>query len=122
MTTRAEIEKNNADFVDAFDRGDSTAINASYAEDCSVLVPNHATVHGRQEVSALFQGMFDEIGGKTSLQIVELEDAGDWAYQWLAYTLEAEEVYDSGRVVEILKRQSDGSWKIHLSIFNSERE
>jgi ketosteroid isomerase-like protein len=86
-----------------------------------VLVPNHATLRGRDAVRAFFKEMIDAVGGTTTLEIIELDDAGDWAYQWLNYTLEAETVSDSGRVIEVLRRQSDGSWKIHLSIFNSDR-
>jgi uncharacterized protein (TIGR02246 family) len=121
MTTREAIEAINATFVAAIHRGDAATIATLYAEDCSVLVPNHATLQGRDAVRAFFAEMIDAIGGTTTLEIVEFADAGGWAYQWIHYTLEADTVSDSGRVVEVLRRQSDGSWTIHLSIFNSDR-
>jgi uncharacterized protein (TIGR02246 family) len=120
MTMRDEIGAVNDAFVAAINRGDATSISALYTSDCSVLVPNHTTLKGRDEVHNFFGEMIDAVGGTTTLEIVELSDAGDWAYQWLHYTLEAESMSDSGRVVEILERQADGSWKIRLSIFNSE--
>ncbi len=121
METRQEIEKNNAEFVDAINRGDAAAATTTgYAEDCAVLVPNQPTIRGRQAVEALFKGMIEEIGGTTSIKIVEVVDAGDFAYQWATYTLEAAEVSDAGQLVEVFNRQADGSWKIHLSMFNSD--
>ena len=47
-------------------------------------------------------------------------EAGDMAYHWGTYSLESGEVSDTGKVVEIFDRQADGSWKIRLSIFNSD--
>ncbi len=50
METRQAIEEMNADFVDAYNRGDASAITIGYMEDCAVLVPNQPTVRGRQAV------------------------------------------------------------------------
>ena len=44
MTIRQAIESINATFVTAINRGDAATIAMLYAEDCSVLVPNHATL------------------------------------------------------------------------------
>ena len=119
MTIRQAIESINATFVAAINRGDAAKIAMLYTEDCSVLVPNHATLRGRDEGEAFFKDMIDSVGGTTTLDLVEVADEGDWAYQWADYTLEADAVSDAGRVVEVFRRQSGGSWKIHLSIFNS---
>ena len=120
MGTRQAIEEINAEFVDAFNRGDAAATTTGYIEDCAVLVPNEPTVRGRQAVETLFKGMIEEIGGTASIEIVEVADAGDLAYQWATYTLEGREVSDAGQLVEVYNRQADGSWKIRLSIFNSD--
>ena len=120
MGTRQAIEEINAEFIDAFNRGDAAATTTGYIEDCVVLVPNEPTVRGRQAVETLFKGMIEEIGGTASLEIVEVADAGDLAYQWATYTLEGREVSDAGQLVEVYNRQADGSWKIRLSIFNSD--
>jgi uncharacterized protein (TIGR02246 family) len=81
MTTREAIDAVNATFVAAINRGDAATIATLYTEDCSVLVPNHATLKGNDAVREFFAGMLDAIGGTTTLEIVELADAGDWAYQ-----------------------------------------
>jgi uncharacterized protein (TIGR02246 family) len=120
MGTRQDIEKINAEFLDAFNGGDAAAITTGYTEDCAVLVPNQPTVRGRQAVETLFKGMIEEIGGTATLEIVEVAEAGDLAYQWATYTLEGSEISDAGQLVEIFRRQADGSWKVHRSMFNSD--
>ena len=120
METRQEIEKMNAEFVDAYNRGDIAAIATGYTEDSAVLAPNQPTVRGRQAIETLFKGMIEEIGGTASIGIVEMADAGDLAYAWATYSLEGGEQSDAGKFVEIYNRQADGSWKIRLTIFNSD--
>ncbi len=120
METRQAIEKLNAEFVDAYNRGDIAEIATGYTEDSAVLAPNQSTVRGRQAIETLFKGMIEEIGGTASIETVEMADAGDLAYQWATYSLEGGEQSDAGKFVEIYNRQADGSWKIRLTIFNSD--
>jgi uncharacterized protein (TIGR02246 family) len=120
METRQAIEKLNAEFVDAYNRGDIAEIATGYAEDSAVLAPNQPTVHGRQAIETLFKGMIEDIGGTASIESVEVTDSGDLAYQWATYSLEGNEQSDAGKFVEIYNRQADGSWKIRLTIFNSD--
>jgi ketosteroid isomerase-like protein len=85
-----------------------------------VLAPNQPTVHGKQAIETLFKGMIEEIGGTAIIKSVEVIDSGDLAYQWAVYSLEGSEQSDAGKFVEIYNRQADGSWKIRLTIFNSD--
>ncbi len=120
MEARQAIEKMNAEYADAFSRRDAAASVAGYAEDCAVLAPNQPTARGRQAIETLFNEMMAEIGGTVSFEIVEVVDAGDLAYQWTTYSLEGGKESDAGQLVEVFNRQADGSWKIRLSIFNSD--
>ncbi len=120
MEARQAIEAITAEFVDAYNRGDAAATATGYIEDCAVLAPNQPTVRGRQAVEALFKGQIEEIGGKVTETIVEVAEAGDLAYHWSTYSLEGGKESDTGKVVEVFNRQADGSWKIRLSIYNSD--
>ncbi len=120
METRQAIEKLNAEFVDAYNQGDIAALATNYTEDGAVLAPNQPTVRGKQAIETLFKGMIEEIGGTARIETVDLADAGDLAYQWATYSLEGREQSDTGKFVEIYNRQPDGSWKIRLTIFNSD--
>ena len=120
MEARQAIEKLLADFRDAYNRGDAAALAAQYTEDCAVLAPNQPPVRGRQAIETFFKGMIEEIGGKASFEFVEVAEAGDLAYEWATYSLEGGKESDAGKAVEIFNRQADGSWKIRLTIFNSD--
>lgn len=66
-------------------------------------------------------------GGVTSMTIdpIEIEVAGDWAYTRGAYASErivdGNPVMVDGKFMTILRRQDDGSWKIYRDIFNSNK-
>ncbi len=120
MEARQAIEKLLAEFIDAYNRGDAAALAAQYTEDCAVLAPNQPTVRGRQAIETLFKEMIEEFGGTGSIEIVEVVEAGNLAYQWSTYSLEGEKESDAGQLVEVFNRQADGSWKIRLTIFNSD--
>ena len=95
-----------------------------YADDARVLPPNHATVTGREAISALFrsEGSIQEF----RLTILALEGRNDLAYVHGAYQMSltppgaAEPVGDKGKYVEIWKKQRDGSWKVILDVYNSD--
>ncbi len=120
MEARQALEKMIADVCDAYNRGDAAATMTGYAEDCVVMAPNQPTVRGKQAIETLFKGMIEEVGGKASFEIVEVAEAGDLAYEWATYSLEGGKESDAGKAVEIFSRQADGSWKIRLTIFNSD--
>ena len=95
-----------------------------YADDARVLPPNHATVTGREAISALLrsEGSIQEF----RLTILALEGRNDLAYVHGAYQMSltppgaAEPVGDKGKYVEIWKKQRDGSWKVILDVYNSD--
>ncbi len=120
MEARQAIEESNATFVQAFNRGDAAACAANYIEDGALMAPNQPTVLGKQAVEGFFKGMIEELGGTGNIEIVEVGAEGDLAYQSATYSFESNEGSDAGKFVEVFKRQADGSWKIRLTIFNSD--
>jgi ketosteroid isomerase-like protein len=95
-----------------------------YAEDARVLPPNHATVTGREAIGAFLRsyGSFQAV----RFTILALEGRNDLAYVHGGYQTSvtppgaAEPVGDTGKYVEIWKKQRDGSWKVVLDVFNSD--
>ncbi len=120
MEARQAIEESNAMFVQAYNRGDAAACAANYFEDGALLAPNEPTVLGKQAIEGFFKGMIEELGGTGAIEIVEFGAEGDLAYQSATYAFEGNEGSDAGKFVEVFKRQADGSWKIRLTIFNSD--
>jgi ketosteroid isomerase-like protein len=120
MEARQAIEESNAMFVQAYNRGDAAACAANFLEDGAILAPNQPAVLGKQAVEGFFKGMIEELGGTGAIEILEVDAAGDLAYQSATYSFESNEGSDAGKFVEVYKRQADGSWKIRLTIFNSD--
>ncbi len=63
------------------------------------------------------------MGIKTvELKTVEVQTAGDIAYELGQYTLNGEnDPLDNGKYVVVWKKDSDGEWKWHWDIWNSNK-
>ena len=95
-----------------------------YAEGARLLPPNHATVTGRDAIARFLRSLGTIHAVRYS--ILALEGHNDLAYVHGDYQLTvtpagaAEPVGDTGKYVEIWRRQRDGTWKVVLDIFNSD--
>jgi uncharacterized protein (TIGR02246 family) len=97
---------------------------AIYTDDAVLNPPNEPAVKGRAAIQAWaekFPPMTD-----FTLSNVQMEGCGDLAYVLGSYTMTitppgaAGPVKDSGKYVEIRRRQPDGKWLIAVDIFNSD--
>jgi uncharacterized protein (TIGR02246 family) len=120
--TRAADEKAIRDsetaWVKEFAAKDMDKIVAHYADDGMVLLSNAPTMVGKDAIRA---GMKDTvIDPKFSLDLktVKVEVSGDLAYSQGTYSVMAPDpktkkvMAETGRYVEVYKKQPDGSWKI----------
>jgi uncharacterized protein (TIGR02246 family) len=94
-----------------------------YANDATVLPPNGPQVSGRDNLIAWARA-FPPMTQFTLTQ-VEVDGRGDLAYVVGRYSMVlappgAPEMADSGKYLEIWRRQQDGSWKIMRDMFNSD--
>lgn len=95
-----------------------------FTADAMFLPPNEPLKNGRAEIDAWVR-TFPPMK-ELRLDPVEIEGRGDLAYVRGRYTLvmtppNQPEQPDSGKYIEIWRKQSDGSWKIHRDTFNSDR-
>ena len=95
-----------------------------YADDATVLPPNQAAVQGQAALISWFMSAPKMEDFKT--EIIEIEGRGDLAYIRGSYSMKVmmpgapAPVQDTGKYIEIWKKQSDGSWKVFRDIFNSD--
>jgi ketosteroid isomerase-like protein len=94
-----------------------------YAEDAIILPPNAEAIRGREQIASFF-GTFPPISDMRFEQI-DVGGARDVAYVYGTYSMVmtpegGEPEQDSGKYIEVWKRQADGSWKVTLDIFNSD--
>ena len=120
---RAAIEATSKAFVEGVNAKDWAAVAATYTEDGVIMPPNGPAVAGRANVQAFLEA-FPPISD-FNLENVEVEGLGDMAYVRGAFTMTISPeggypITDTGKYIEIRKKQADGSWLLYIDIFNSD--
>jgi ketosteroid isomerase-like protein len=114
------IEAMNERFVRQFNAGDvDGVVRGFYAEDADLLAPGAPTVSGRQQVRDAIQGMVDVGMADLTMETVKIDVSADMAYRIGRYTA-GKPTPDSGKFVEVHRRQADGSWRCVADIFNGD--
>lgn len=119
---RAAIEAGRRQLTDAFGQRDAAGCASLYTEQGAMLPPNADIARGRRAIQAIWQGIFDAGLTASRDETLEVESAGDLAYEMGRYTLYAGDnnVVDEGKYILIWKREA-GQWRIHRDIVNTSR-
>jgi len=123
----AKIRQLDSDWVKAAATHNAAAWTAFYADDAVVLPPNEKIADNK---AAIHASITDFLAMPTlhvtwkPTQLV-LADAGDIAYLYGSYQLSANDkagkpINDTGKLVEIWKKQADGQWKCVVDTWNSD--
>lgn len=89
------------------------------------MPPGEPPLVGKNEIRARNEAVLDQFEFDISIANHEVETVGDWAYSRGVYqaTLTpkrgGQSIDVDGKYMTILKKQPDGSWKIHRDVFNS---
>lgn len=107
---------------EAANRADWTGAAMMHAEDAVVMLPNRPAIEGREAILKHFAGWPAVSGGA---EIVEIEPRGDLAVVRTRYRLTMKlptgsVVTDSGKGVEVWRRQPDGRWLLSRDISSSD--
>lgn len=122
MDMKKVLEDFDTGYNQAFNRGDAAACAAFFTEDVILLAPQQPMTRGRKAFEETYQSRMDESrGGIHSNSLVEYGVEGDLAYQIGTFSIADTNPPEQGKFVNILKRQADGTWKVAVSIFNSDR-
>ena len=121
MDMRKILEDFDEAYNEAFNRGDDAGCAAFFTEDVMLLPPDQPMIRGRKAFEETYQSRIeDNSGGTHTNELVDFGVDGDLAYQIGTYAIADSDPPEKGKFVNILKRQSDGSWKVSVSIFNSD--
>ena len=120
----AAIRAQTAEFAKGMNAADFASVAALYAETATFMPPNQPLVSGRAAIEAWMKGFppFKDF----LLQIVEVDGRGDIAFCRGTYSMTIAPpgapapMKDTGKYIEVRRRQKDGSWKIAADIFNSD--
>lgn len=125
--SQADVSKINEvtqTFVKAALAKDWATLAALYLDDAVLGPPNEPAVKGRSAIRAWFE-KFPSLTAFTPSN-VKVDGRDDLAYVWGAYTMTfvppggSGPVKDSGKYVEVRRRQPDGRWLLAVDIFNSD--
>jgi ketosteroid isomerase-like protein len=92
---------------------------SQWTDDFVLLPPAGPILRGRSVIAEAFQGVETPEILEYGLDIQEAKVLGDHAFQWgtYHYTMRprggGETVRTSGKLMRILQRQPDGSWKMY---------
>ena len=109
----------------SFESGDIDSWLALWTDDGIQMPPNEAPVAGIDRIRERNSAVLDQFSFDMDITNQEVGIGKDFAYSRGAYTANVspknggEPISVDGKFMTILKRQSDGSWKIHRDIFNS---
>ena len=120
---KAAIEASLAEWVKGALANDWAAVAATYTEDAVLMPPNSPIVEGRANIQAYFEG-FPPVRELTATN-VEVMGQGDTVYVRGTYTMtiaaeDAEAIMETGKYLEVRKKQPDGSWLLHRDMFSSD--
>jgi uncharacterized protein (TIGR02246 family) len=119
----AAIEASSEEWLEAARAGDWEGLVAKYSEDAVFMPPHQPSVEGRDNIQAWFETLPPV--SAMEFETVMIEGIGDLSYKHGTYTMTmvpegSEPVNDSGKFIEIRRKQADGSWLITRDIFNSD--
>ena len=120
----AAIEASLDAFTEAILAGDWAGVAAWYTENAVFMLPNGAALEGRAAILAWLEPV-PPIAQREAT-ILEVDGRGDLAFVRASYsetyTIEGtpEPIHDTGKYVEIWRKQPDGKWLIAVEIWNSD--
>jgi uncharacterized protein (TIGR02246 family) len=125
---RHAIDQDNAQFVDAFKRGDAAGLASHYGDGAVMMLANGPAVEG---TAAIKQGFTDFLSNVSvpNFQLTTHDIILEPGYAIERGTYEmtihpksgtAADIVDRGKYLTVRERQPDGSWKIIRDISNSD--
>lgn len=123
----AEIERHNVAVEQALSSRDIDALMAEIVDDAVWLPPDQKPIQGKEAIREFYEGLFSQVRleGQLSPEDREVVIMGDWAIfrGVLVGTVTpmggGEPAPLANKVVNLLRREPDGTWKHVWDIWNS---
>src|SRR5215467_2328333 len=123
----AEISKADEQWSAAAAKHDLEAALSFYADDAVVLPGNAAIALDKKAIRELWAAMLGpEAAVSWKVSKAEVAKSGELGYIYGTYESTSQDpkggpaVHDTGKLVEIWKRQADGQWKCIVDTYNSD--
>jgi ketosteroid isomerase-like protein len=123
---RRAIQALNQHDVEAVLASDNDAIVSQWTDDFVVIPPAGPIIRGRSANAAIVEQGKEQMQALIPVDyVVEIEEitiTGEYAFEWGTYRgatrprAGGSDVTYSGKLMRILQRQPDGSWKMHRTM------
>jgi uncharacterized protein (TIGR02246 family) len=116
------IDKGNAQWIEAWEKGDPEMLAAIFTEDGVILSQGGRVFKGRQQIFERQREAMQSVTRpiKVSVVTIKIWVDGDTAYETgnykYEYTEKGKPTREEGRYVTMWKRQVDGSWKLSMDM------
>ena len=130
QSDRQRIEELDEKDIAAYRTRDLANLMSLWTDDGVALPPGEDPIVGKGAIQAWIQGNLAQDRDYQITEYVhnfeEIEILGEWAFEWGTFSAAAEPlaggspVRTTGKLLRILKRQPDGTWRIARSIWNND--
>ncbi|HEY3128123.1 MAG TPA: DUF4440 domain-containing protein [Acidobacteriota bacterium] len=117
-TDEDAIKKILKEYAAGYNSGDVAQVMSLWTEDGIVLATQEPAIVGKKAITAWKKRYFDQFTYRLECTSEEIGIGKDWAFNRGTYTSTAtpksggRPVQDRGKFIQILRRESNGSWKI----------
>jgi uncharacterized protein (TIGR02246 family) len=120
---RKSIEEVNAKYSEAIKEGNLAGAVAGYTDDATMVPPDGGLIRGKQAIEEYYKTLFRMGMKEVVLTTIEVEGSGGTVYEIgktrVRIQPEGQQaIQDSTKYLVIWKRQADGTWKVHVDIWN----
>jgi len=113
------IEEREQEWLKAFNGADASAVAKMYTSDARIMPPNSGIVAGQAAIEG-FVKEFAATGAQLSFKLLTVHESADVCAAVGEYDMQIPGAPDdSGKFIEVWRRQGDGSWLIADDMFNS---
>lgn len=120
LAQKAEIDANNAKWIELFNKGDFSGIASLYSADAIAFPPGSAMVHGRAAIEAMWKGMAEQVTDP-KLTTVDVKPLGSSAAReigtFVLTTKGSPPQEVTGKYVVVWEKVGD-DWKLATDIWN----
>jgi len=118
--SKSDVQAGEAKWLEAFNGGDAAGVASRYEQDARLMAPNMPAMEGRAAIEA-FSKEFLATGAKLNFSLLTVHESPDMCAAVGRYEMKIPGAPDdTGKFVEIWRKQNDGSWLIADDIFNSD--
>ena len=123
MDVRETIRASNDQWNRAFNSGDAAAVAALYTADATVLPHTHDVIQSAGNIRDFWRSVIDAGFRDHAIELLDVHTQGDLDVETAKLQAEGpgeggERQRFGGSLVNVFERQSDGSWKCRLHIWN----